>query len=380
MPDISSLSRYGKIGSYTKQFKMQQKWEQKKTSGNVLSKQSSSVTEPQKEYKSAAGMALAEKQANDQLLLDQFSEQQANRDEKMEAITNKVMYGNDLTPEEMDYIKEKNPALYRQLMEEEAEAKLVEEKLKHAETKEEAREVIWNETAKAMSVAKTTSSDPHISEADKLAILGKQLRKVKNAAEKMQEFQESGAYEKLPTEVEKDIAERDEKEAKEYEMEEALKSITEKMEEIQDRMSPSEEEAVSEPENAGASENAEIAENIESAENSAATANSKPAANPKVAVNSEIPESAMKPENRKNMTLNEAQNTYEAQKLRRSRHKKEETLELKTENRGADPVPLQKGSSAGASGGISGLFGMGGAVGSKTSTGGSSSRSLDVKA
>ncbi|SES95741.1 hypothetical protein SAMN04487771_100297 [[Clostridium] aminophilum] len=380
MPDISSLSRYGKIGNYTKQFKMQQKWEQKKTSGNVLSKQSSSVTEPQKEYKSAAGMALAEKQANDQLLLDQFSEQQANRDEKMEAITNKVMYGNELTPEEMDYIKEKNPALYRQLMEEEAEAKLVEEKLKHAETKEEAREVIWNETAKAMSVAKTTSSDPHISEADKLAILGKQLRKVKNATEKMQEFQESGAYEKLPTEVEKDIAERDEKEAKEYEMEEALKSITEKMEEIQDRMSPSKEEAVSEPENAGASENAEIAENIESAENSAATANSKPAANPKVAVNSEIPESAMKPENRKNMTLNEAQNTYEAQKLRRSRHKKEETPELKTENRGADPVPLQKGSSAGASGGISGLFGMGGAAGSQTSTGGSSSRSLDVKA
>ncbi|MDD6196003.1 MAG: hypothetical protein PUB12_03855 [[Clostridium] aminophilum] len=366
MPDISSLSRYGKIGSYTKQFKMQQKWEQKKTSGNVLSKQNSSVAEPQKEYKTAAGKALAEKRENNQFLLDQFSEQQANRDEKMEAITNKVMYGNDLTPEEMDYIKEKNPALYRQLMEEEAEAKLVEEKLKRSETKEEARQVIWGETAKALSVAKSVSSNPHISEADKLAILGKQLRKVKNAAEKMEKFQKSGAFEKLPTETEKEIAERDEKEAKEYETEEALKSISEKMEELQERMSPSAKEAFSDPENTGVAENAEAAENTGITENTAAEKTG-------------IPDSVLKPENRKNMTLDEAQNTDEAQKLRRSRHKKGETPDLKTTTGGADPVPLKKSSGSDTSGGIIGLFGMGGAGQSRANSG-VSSRSLDVHA
>ncbi|MDT3843974.1 MAG: hypothetical protein LIV11_05295 [Bacillota bacterium] len=344
MPDISSLSRYGKIGSYTRQIKMQQKWEQKKTSGNALSKQSSSVAQPQKEYKTAAGMAMAEKQNSDRLLLDEFSEREANRDRKMETITSKVMYGNDLTPEELDYIKEKNPALYRQLMEEEAEAKLVEEKLKHAETKEEAREVIWGETAKALSVAKSTSNDPHISEADKLAIMGKQLRKVKNAAEKMEKFQKSGAFEKLPTETEKDIAERDEKDAKEYEMEEAVKSITEKMVEIRERMAPSSEETADVPEETG------------------------------------VPESVLKPENRKNMTLDEAENTYEAQKLRRSRHKKGETTELKPPTGVADPILLKKSSGSDASGGISGLFGLNGSTGSQTSSDGSSSRSLDLHA
>lgn len=80
-------------------------------------------------------------------LLDKLnhSENEMTDEEKQkmdEKIQSKLKRGKKLTPKELKYLQETNPELYRHAMRVQMEAKMVEEQLKHAKSKEEVHRII----------------------------------------------------------------------------------------------------------------------------------------------------------------------------------------------------------------------------------------------
>ena len=106
----------GTISSAVRQDFLSKKFEAKKKSGNILSKQ--------------------EKNSNvnrtpEQSMLERFREEmkQNKENSKINGIANKVTNGEDLTPEEEQYLVEKNPGLLNSYRQAKLEQKAYEEKL-----------------------------------------------------------------------------------------------------------------------------------------------------------------------------------------------------------------------------------------------------------
>ena len=82
---------------------------------------------------------LTKKEENIPAYLQQIREQ--NEQLKREQIMAKAESGSDLSPEELAYLKEKDPDLYRQIMQERQFQKQFEQQLKNCKTKKEAQEL-----------------------------------------------------------------------------------------------------------------------------------------------------------------------------------------------------------------------------------------------
>lgn len=182
----------GTISNAVRQDFLSKKFEAKKKSGNILSKQ--------------------EKNSNvnrtpEQSMIERFREEmkQNKENSKINGIANKVTNGEDLTPEEEQYLAAKNPGLFNSYKQAKLEQKAYEEKLKNCKTKDEVQRLKTNTVngyLSEMSAAKGTGSKGAV-----VATAKKVLAKLKNIEKVELEFIESGAYSSLPTEADEQIEE-----------------------------------------------------------------------------------------------------------------------------------------------------------------------------
>ena len=182
----------GTISNAVRQDFLSKKWDAKKKSGNVLSKQdkNSNVNK-----------------TPEQSMLERFREEmkQNKENSKINGIANKVTNGEDLSPEEEQYLAEKNPGLLNSYRQAKLEQKAYEEKLKNCETKDEVQRLKTNTVngyLSEMSAAKGTGNKGAI-----VATAKKVLAKLKNIEKAEIEFIKSGAYSNLPTEADEQIEE-----------------------------------------------------------------------------------------------------------------------------------------------------------------------------
>lgn len=178
-------------------------WEQKKNSNNIFSKQ---------EKIQQANKSVEQRQ------LDQFKEELAhNREQsKNNALVNKIMNGEDLTPEEEQYLARNNPAQLDNYRRAKAERKAYEEKLQKCKTKDEVQRLKTNTMNGYLSELKAAPGEAKAAKA--MEILGK----VKNILKAELHFVESGGYAKLPTEADEAIEKAEERTRENEEIRDAL--------------------------------------------------------------------------------------------------------------------------------------------------------------
>lgn len=203
----------GTIKNSVKQDMLIKKWEQKKSSGNILSKQ---------ERNERANMS------SDQRMIEQFKEQMAqNREQsKNTDIANKIMNGDELTPEEEQYLAQNNPGQLSNYRRARAERKAYEEKLQKCKTKDEVQRLKTNTMNAYLAELKAAPGQAKAAKA--MEILGK----VRNVEKAELHFIKSGGYAKLPTEADEAIDRAEERSEKN---EEALEIIKESAESDDER-------------------------------------------------------------------------------------------------------------------------------------------------
>ena len=173
-------------------------WEQKKGSNQVLSKQ---------ERNARANMSPEQRQ------LEQFKEELAHNREQSRnnELANKIMNGEDLTPEEEKYLAQNNPGQLSNYRRAKAERQAYEEKLQKCKTKDEVQRLKTNTMNAYLAELKAAPDEAKAAKAMEL------LGKVRNVQKAELHFIESGGYAGLPTEADeaKDRAEERSKENEE---------------------------------------------------------------------------------------------------------------------------------------------------------------------
>ena len=215
--DMSFFTRYGTVGNYSRTQKMKQKVERRKNESDFTSKEEKTV---KYDTRTTSEKVRTMIQSEAQKIEDAYrmSAQKEDSDEKLNKIRTKYMYGGNLSPDELDYIRRKDAKLYSEIKAEKDEIKNYEKKLRTAKTKEETQRVMADEANAALSKVNAVSNNPHISEADKMAVCAAEYRKLKKKQEIFDKFMEKGEYAKLPTDAEKREAEREIMEAREEEL------------------------------------------------------------------------------------------------------------------------------------------------------------------
>ena len=200
------FSTIGSVTSYMKSMELETKFKKKKAEGDLGSK---SRKKTELEIK------------NEQFKAEYMRRQEENEDDDkmLTDINNKIAVDQELTPEEMRYLQNKNPSLYQKVKSIENEKKQYEKDLKNCKTKEEVERLKMNKVSSALSAIKSAESDPNLPESAKLAVAQGELRRM-NALNKISaKFVESGEYEKLPAEQEVRDVEKQLKEAEQAEEE-----------------------------------------------------------------------------------------------------------------------------------------------------------------
>lgn len=90
----------------------------------------------------------SEKLSGEQLMINQFKEQNSRENNRIAEIYGKFRAGKKLSPEEMDYIAKEAPELYRQVREILMERQALERQMEMAESKEEVAQIHANQLNK----------------------------------------------------------------------------------------------------------------------------------------------------------------------------------------------------------------------------------------
>lgn len=189
------------LNTYTTNMKMQMKWQQKKTSGNFTADGAKTMEERlRKDAKEAMGDLMG---GSSKVSLSQ--------------VQAKLMSGKKLSAQEMDYLRENNPELYKKAKSIEMEREAYERELKQCRTKEDVERVKMAHATAALARVKDIESNPNIPKGQKLGLIMEQLFKTKALGDVERKFMESGDYKRLPTQEEQRQAEEDRKEAQEAE-------------------------------------------------------------------------------------------------------------------------------------------------------------------
>jgi hypothetical protein len=141
-------------------------------------------------------------------------------EQKLREITTKYQNGEKLTEDEKEFIRKKNPELYNEIRNSDAEAENYEREIKNAKTKDEVNRIKNAHALRAYATVQSVENNPNISEGYKLAVALREMRN-SNIRQKIEaEFVKSGEYEKLPTEAEEAIVREEERQAREEEVQE----------------------------------------------------------------------------------------------------------------------------------------------------------------
>jgi ethanolamine utilization protein EutA (predicted chaperonin) len=137
----------GTIASTVQLQMLNNKWMQKKESGNVLSKQE-----------------LNERSTwtSEQYMIADFQERlEHNREaEKRQKIDNKIMSGGSLSPEEISYLEKNDPVALKKYRETKEEKESYKEKLRQCKTKEEVDRVKLQKLGELESSLSSIVNDP----------------------------------------------------------------------------------------------------------------------------------------------------------------------------------------------------------------------------
>lgn len=180
----------GTIASTVQLQMLNNKWMQKKESGNVLSKQE-----------------LNERSTwtSEQFMIADFQDQlEHNREtQKRQKIDNKIMSGGSLSPEEISYLEKNDPVALKKYRETKEDKESYKEKLRHCKTKEEVDRVKLQKLGELESSLSSVVNDPTIPKSAKLAKAQEILAKTNNIEAAHLEFVKSADYQSMPTDEEK---------------------------------------------------------------------------------------------------------------------------------------------------------------------------------
>lgn len=180
----------GTIASTVQLQMLNNKWMQKKESGNVLSKQE-----------------LNERSTwtSEQFMIADFQDQlEHNREtQKRQKIDNKIMSGGSLSPEEISYLEKNDPVALKKYRETKEEKESYKEKLRQCKTKEEVDRVKLQKLGELKSSLSSVVNDPTIPKSAKLAKAQEILAKTNNIEAAHLEFVKSADYQSMPTDDEK---------------------------------------------------------------------------------------------------------------------------------------------------------------------------------
>lgn len=145
-----------------------------------------------------------EEMTPEERMLEQFKEQAAQNKEAeyTNGIANKVMSGEKLSMEEIEYLQKKNPELLKKYREMQEEAKAYERQLRRCKTKEEVERVRVNKINGYLAQAKSVSNNPVIPKGEKKAILEEIMARLTKIEKVHMKFVKSVEYKELPKEQE----------------------------------------------------------------------------------------------------------------------------------------------------------------------------------
>jgi hypothetical protein len=179
----------GTVASTVKLLTLNSKWQAKKDSGEVLSKE---------ERNERANWT-----END-WLKHNFQEQiEQNREaSKNLDIRNKIMYGGTITPEEEKYLEQNDPSTLQKYKQIKEEKKAYEEKLKNCKTKDDVQKLKTLTLGEYAASLKKVENDPCIPLSEKLAKAQETLAKTRSLQKVELKFMKIAEYANLPTEAE----------------------------------------------------------------------------------------------------------------------------------------------------------------------------------
>lgn len=194
---------------------LDQKWQQKKNSFG-------------QDKKKLAEMTAEERQLQD------FKEQaeQMRKSQKHANIDAKLAAGEELTPEEIEYLRQNNPQALKDYEDTQKERESYKRALRNCRTKEEVERLKYTKMGQFMAEAKKISSNACIPKGKKVALLKRILQQATAVEDEHREFLKTSRYASLPTEEEAREAEKAEKEQREAETTGA--DETENTEEVKD--------------------------------------------------------------------------------------------------------------------------------------------------
>lgn len=194
---------------------LDQKWQQKK---NSFGQDKKKLTE----------MTAEERQLQD------FREQaeQMRKSQKHANIDAKLAAGEELTPEEIEYLRQNNPQALKDYEDTQKERENYKRALRNCRTKEEVERLKYTKMGQFMAEAKKISSNACIPKGKKVALLKRILQQATAVEDEHKEFLKTSRYASLPTEEEAREAEKAEKEQREAETTGA--DETENTEEVKD--------------------------------------------------------------------------------------------------------------------------------------------------
>ncbi len=192
------------MNTCTQTMKLQMKWQQRKSSGDYLTKGYSGTKESQKDQ-----------ELQSRLLESMKPDESASMRQQ---ISTKMMAGKRLSSAEMEYLKENDPQTYQKARTIEMEREAYERRLKQCRTKEEVQRVKFSQAASSLATVKNVESNPSIPKGQKLALIMQELHKFNAMSDTDRAYMQSKDYQSLPTEAEKRKAEEELEKAEKAEM------------------------------------------------------------------------------------------------------------------------------------------------------------------
>lgn len=202
-----NISMMCSMNTCTQTMKLQMKWQQRKSSGDYLTKGYSGTKESQKDQE------LQDPQSR--LLESMKPDESASMRQQ---ISTKMMAGKRLSSAEMEYLKENDPQTYQKARTIEMEREAYERRLKQCRTKEEVQRVKFSQAASSLATVKNVESNPSIPKGQKLALIMQELHKFNAMSDTDRAYMQSKDYQSLPTEAEKRKAEEELEKAEKAEM------------------------------------------------------------------------------------------------------------------------------------------------------------------
>lgn len=139
----------GRISEAVKMSEMMREWEQKKSN---LGKMQKNILTPEEQQ------------------INMFKEQleQSREASEYAGIDAKIKAGKELSPEEIEYLRRKNPEMLKKYEEMQMEKEAYERELRNCETKEEVEQLKMQKLNGYLSQMKKISGSPYISEAQEM--------------------------------------------------------------------------------------------------------------------------------------------------------------------------------------------------------------------